>query len=331
MSCVVDCECLNNEHDDHDDIVVVFGAVATVSIIVVVLETSLVIIQPTSHHVSQHCLVPRKYNADPKLAVWVETQRILWNRDYRQLAQGARAVKTEEETLDADTKDNESQRNKKKESELSVAARMNFHLSSTAHFVSATLPDNNVGADALVGDIPANDFDNEDSLDRKPSAMTLQTAPGDSSSLIEAMSDNSMLQDDDSYDDIASIDISPTFAPYNVDESSIVDPLALDDSIEETDDTAMADTSTDTASRENAASVPAVDGKRLTLERKAKLDALGFVWSPRSKRGDEHWVSSATARIRCRTLPSICLSLTLDFSTISIFHFPSFVLTTLIS
>lgn len=30
-----------------------------------------------------HCLVPRKYDADPKLSTWVETQRVLWNRDYR--------------------------------------------------------------------------------------------------------------------------------------------------------------------------------------------------------------------------------------------------------
>jgi hypothetical protein len=30
-----------------------------------------------------HCLVPRKNDADPKLATWVETQRVLWNRDYR--------------------------------------------------------------------------------------------------------------------------------------------------------------------------------------------------------------------------------------------------------
>ena len=31
-----------------------------------------------------HTLVPRKYEADPKLATWVDTQRVLWNRDYRQ-------------------------------------------------------------------------------------------------------------------------------------------------------------------------------------------------------------------------------------------------------
>jgi hypothetical protein len=30
-----------------------------------------------------NCLVPRKYEQDPKLATWVETQRVLWNRDYR--------------------------------------------------------------------------------------------------------------------------------------------------------------------------------------------------------------------------------------------------------
>lgn len=29
------------------------------------------------------CLVPRKYEEDPRLSTWVETQRALWNRDYR--------------------------------------------------------------------------------------------------------------------------------------------------------------------------------------------------------------------------------------------------------
>jgi hypothetical protein len=33
-----------------------------------------------------HCLVPRKYVKDPKLSTWVETQRMLWNRDYRNVA-----------------------------------------------------------------------------------------------------------------------------------------------------------------------------------------------------------------------------------------------------
>lgn len=31
-----------------------------------------------------HVVVPRKYDADPKLAVWVESQRALWNRDFNQ-------------------------------------------------------------------------------------------------------------------------------------------------------------------------------------------------------------------------------------------------------
>lgn len=31
-----------------------------------------------------HVIVPRKYDADPKLASWVENQRALWNRDFNQ-------------------------------------------------------------------------------------------------------------------------------------------------------------------------------------------------------------------------------------------------------
>ena len=38
-------------------------------------------------HQHGHTLVPRKFEADPKLATWVETQRVLWNRDYRNMNQ----------------------------------------------------------------------------------------------------------------------------------------------------------------------------------------------------------------------------------------------------
>lgn len=30
------------------------------------------------------CLVPRKFEGDPKLATWVETQRVLWNKEVKQ-------------------------------------------------------------------------------------------------------------------------------------------------------------------------------------------------------------------------------------------------------
>ena len=47
--------------------------------------------------------------------------------------------------------------------------------------------------------------------------------------------------------------------------------------------------------------------KRLSQERKEKLDALGFVWSLRSKRVDDHWDQSkfiwlAIVSVRAYTL-----------------------------
>lgn len=34
------------------------------------------------------CLVPRKFEGDPKLATWVETQRVLWNKEVKIAASG---------------------------------------------------------------------------------------------------------------------------------------------------------------------------------------------------------------------------------------------------
>jgi hypothetical protein len=48
-----------------------------------------------------HCLVPRKHETDPKLATWVETQRVLWNRDYRNKDSDISSTENMEETLTA--------------------------------------------------------------------------------------------------------------------------------------------------------------------------------------------------------------------------------------
>ena len=34
------------------------------------------------------CLVPRKFEGDPKLATWVETQRVLWNKEVKSASSG---------------------------------------------------------------------------------------------------------------------------------------------------------------------------------------------------------------------------------------------------
>lgn len=44
------------------------------------------------------CLVPRKFPDDPKLATWVETQRVLWNRDYREAEMKTKQAQVIEET-----------------------------------------------------------------------------------------------------------------------------------------------------------------------------------------------------------------------------------------
>lgn len=37
------------------------------------------------------CLVPRKFEGDPKLATWVETQRVLWNKEVKTAVADAEA------------------------------------------------------------------------------------------------------------------------------------------------------------------------------------------------------------------------------------------------
>lgn len=45
----------------------------------------------------------------------------------------------------------------------------------------------------------------------------------------------------------------------------------------------------DDAGDDSIENLKLVPSKRLSLERKEKLEALGFVWSLRSKRIDDHW------------------------------------------
>lgn len=40
------------------------------------------------------CLVPRKFEGDPKLATWVETQRVVWNKEAKSAASGTTAAET---------------------------------------------------------------------------------------------------------------------------------------------------------------------------------------------------------------------------------------------
>ena len=183
------------------------------------------------------CLVPRKYEKDPKLSTWVETQRVrfsvqrtfcehaccwlfsfelycqfLWNRDYRKTV------------ADSAVKENNDQ---------------DYHLSSStmrgSSFERASvLPDSSHIPVSTWQ--PVGDFDHED--------------------------------------DAAVVAAAAAAAAEAVDEE--VGGYG----------SGTTDTATNARLTENE---PPPQPKRLTKERKEKLDAIGFVWSLRTKRIEDHW------------------------------------------
>ncbi|KAG7356875.1 helicase domain protein [Nitzschia inconspicua] len=147
-----------------------------------------------------HCLVPRKYEKDQKLSTWVETQRVLWNRDYRQ--------KDPKEAVEA--------------------------AAATAAATTIAL----AGYNADNPNLPAPVYE---------VAPATTTTRGNTSTNTDAYVNGENVSDQ--------MNTGVHFVPNS--------PVT--------------------------AKVAADRGKRLTLERKKKLDELGFVWSLRSKRIEDHW------------------------------------------
>ena len=165
-------------------------------------------------------MVPKKYEEDPKLASWIESQRVLYNRDYRipeprssmfkeELAYPPCSEgKTPEEwglEMDKGTPATE-------EDAAEVAATM---AEATMEVVNDVIAPMDEAAIDEMGAVAEGASDTEVAMD---------SPTGDGT---ELMSDNMLQQ-----------------------------------------------------------------AKRLSRERKEKLDALGFVWSLRSKRVDDHWDQS---------------------------------------
>jgi Helicase associated domain len=154
-----------------------------------------------------HCLVPRKYEKDQKLGTWVETQRVLWNRDYRKVGP--------------------------KEAVQAAAA--------TAMATSMTMAGYD-GSDSKVA-----------------------------SSMFEAVppTTTEMAGSTEQYTHVAMLPGSFDATKFYVQSENGEGGAAPTNSVQ--------------------TKVAADKGKRLTLERKQKLDELGFIWSLRSKRIEDHW------------------------------------------
>lgn len=144
--------------------------------------------------------MPRKYEKDPRLAAWVETQRILWNRDFREAGEGNPEVRTEAQ-IDAVEKNDASSLNQI--TDLADERAMSF-----------------VEASGITGECTTNmEGEREDAC-------------------VENITQRSI------------------YASNEEDCESMNLPTEL---------------------------------KRLSCERKDKLDKLGFVWSLRTKRIEDHW------------------------------------------
>jgi hypothetical protein len=168
----------------------------------------------------QNCLVPRKYEGDPKLATWVETQRVLWNRDFRE---GGSVAGSEE---------------------------IGFQLPEPAAVPPVAgmgkTPDDWVEA---IGKPDSGGATAEDAAELA-ATMTEYAIHGE----------DGLHRSEEDAQNAAVVEAAAAAAAEAVDA-----PLS------------------------DAVKVSLLQTRRLTQERKERLDVLGFVWSLRNKRIDDHW------------------------------------------
>jgi hypothetical protein len=175
----------------------------------------------------QDCLVPRKYDQDPKLATWVETQRVLWNRDYRSTSSstsgGGNVLGGEKEGGDVTNRHDEA---------------------------STTPP-------------PPTEEEWQD--DRGGVVVVPDAAQVAATTTMESglANEHGLMEDADG---IASPFQSHVHSAAGATVANVVNTQVA-----------------------NANVVNATPVKRLTPERKQLLDDIGFVWSLRSKRIEDHW------------------------------------------
>lgn len=149
----------------------------------------------------QDTLVQRKYDKDPRLAAWVESQRVLWNRDFREAGEGTSEAKT--------------------------GAQLDFFQGNDPPIL------------------------NHDTYGAEDKDMSL-----------------------------------PDAADADIEFSNNLEKDGREGNVAEQ----MTRTSIDAANKEDLESMNLpTELKRLSVERKEKLDLLGFVWSLRTKRIEDHW------------------------------------------
>jgi hypothetical protein len=187
------------------------------------------------HYLIQDCLVPRRYEEDHKLATWVETQRVLWNRDYR---------------------------------DGGIELKSSLQLPEPTDVPA-------VASLALAGKTPE---EWAEEIGKPEFGATAE----DAAELTATMAEESMhvmqAMDEDA-------------------QAAAVMTAAADAAAE----------AVDGPIGEEAAKMLAANPKRLSQNRKERLDALGFVWSLRNKRIDDHWDEMFRQLVEYKHKHSDCL------------------------
>ena len=196
------------------------------------------------------CLVPRKYEADPKLASWVETQRVLWNRDLR--------LASASPLMDTPAVSNET-----------------FSGSTSAPEAGQAVVDET--SKATTESTGPNDGTNPAVFPLYGVEVLPSTAAAAEVAVQQAGDDEVVIVMGGSAPATATAGSAAATLPAAVPDNAAGDQLS-----------AAASSSVPVPSAKPSQQQLQVV-KRLTPERKQKLDGLGFVWSLRSKRIEDHW------------------------------------------
>lgn len=266
------------------------------------------------------CLVPKRYQEDPKLGTWVETQRV----QYKKLQQTGEAV-TPNNRLNAERLEKlesvgfawsaknirkakvpttpTSQKNKRPMLDAVSRAQSRQRMQDQTwneYYLRLAAYKEKYG-DCLVPKKFEEDaklaswVENQRVLynrDYKPRSSLSSTVAAPAQPKMEAPEPNSI--EAKSPEEWA-VEMSGATEEDAAEVAATMAEATMEVVNDVVDDAAIAEMAAVAAAANDAAGAAAAvpedptKGKKLSLERKGKLDALGFVWSLRSKRVDDHW------------------------------------------
>jgi len=242
------------------------------------------------------CLVPKKYGQDPKLAAWVETQRVLYNRDFRKLGNinnnAATAIVAKQESVRTAVAVNGT----------ATAATVAAAVQGTQPIAAVPSPQGKspedwameIDAAAATTPVPASQAEQGGATaeDAAEVAATMEAAAMEVVEQVvptETAAASSLPEHSEGVasapmDGVALTTNTPVQLPAPAPVVNQGVPAVAPSPPTTANMTTVATVTVATPSKK-----PESVLKRLTQERKDKLEALGFVWSLRNKRVDDHW------------------------------------------